>query len=257
MSVSLEQRIAAVLGGGAITSADLADLIAATDKAAAAAAAEAEAERAKALDISQPVDLTKVHGAMERAAITGERLRAALPRLWARFDEITSQEYAAQWRANYDEVAIVRDALAAELLETYPAIVATISDLMTRIEACDREASRINGSEPSGEQRRLRAVELEARNLANFTRGVPSITDELKLPHWETPSGLAWPPPVPIDPARFAPVPFNRRYSADWAQVKEEESRAVREQQEREAAEREAKALENYRGLRWWERERA
>jgi hypothetical protein len=37
----------------------------------------------------------------------------------------------------------------------------------------------------------------------------------------------------------------------------DEEQRAVRERPEREAAEREAKALENYHGPRWWEGERA
>lgn len=255
MSKSLEQRIAAALGDGAITSSALGDLIAETDKA--AAAATAEAERAKALDVTQQVDLTKVHSAMERAAITAERFRSALPRLWSRFDQITSEEYATQWHADCDEVATVRDKLAAELVELYSPFVERIADLMTRITEADKQVSRVNGSAPSGEPRRLCVVELRARGLDSFTRSVPSITDELRLPHWETPDGLAWPPPVSIDPARFAPVPFNRRYSADWAQAKEEEARAVRERQEREAAEREAKALENYRGPRWWERERA
>jgi hypothetical protein len=194
---------------------------------------------------------------MESAAFTPDRLRTVLPRLQQRLQEVQAQEYAAQWRADFDEAATVRDALAAELLEVYSPFVERITDLMSRIGACDREAARVNGSAPSGEPRRLCVVELRARGLDSFTRSVPSITDELRLPHWETPDGLAWPPPVSIDPARFAPVPFNRRYSADWAQAKEEEARAVRERQEREAAEREAKALENYRGPRWWERERA
>jgi hypothetical protein len=43
----------------------------------------------------------------------------------------------------------------------------------------------------------------------------------------------------------------------DWWRVKEEEARAVRERQEREAAEQEAKARENCHGPRWWEGERA
>ena len=55
--MSLEQRIAAALrsqddGGSAITSSDLEDLIAETDKAAAASAAEADAMRATALNAS-------------------------------------------------------------------------------------------------------------------------------------------------------------------------------------------------------------
>ena len=43
----------------------------------------------------------------------------------------------------------------------------------------------------------------------------------------------------------------------DWWQVKEEAARALRERQEREAAEQEAKARENWHGPRWWEGERA
>jgi len=232
-------------------------LIAETDKAAAASAAESDTMRAKALDVEQEVDLASVHAAMERASITAQRLRAAMPRLWAKFDQITSQEAAEKWHAECDEVAIVRDNLAAELQEFYPPVVERLADLMTRIAACDEEITRIGVNAPSGEPRRLQKVELAARGLDRFTRSVPSITDELRLPHWETPSGLAWPPPVPIDPARFAPVPFDRRYSPDWWQVKEEEARALRERQEREAAEKEAKQRESWRGPRWWERERA
>jgi hypothetical protein len=42
---------------------------------------------------------------------------------------------------------------------------------------------------------RLREVELVARNLQNFTREQPSITNELRLPDWDQPAKLAWPPP--------------------------------------------------------------
>ena len=31
-----------------------------------------------------------------------------------------------------------------------------------------------------------------------------------------------WPPPRPFDPASFAPVPFDRRLSAEWGLVQEE-----------------------------------
>jgi hypothetical protein len=48
-----------------------------------------------------------------------------------------------------------------------------------------------------------------------------------------------------------------RRYTGNWWQVLQEEALALREQEAREAAEREAKALENYHGPRWWKGERA
>ena len=57
---------------------------------------ELVAMRATALDVEQEVDLAVVHSAMKRASIAAQRLRAAMPRLWARFDQITSQEAAAK-----------------------------------------------------------------------------------------------------------------------------------------------------------------
>jgi hypothetical protein len=67
-----------------------------------------------------------------------------------------------------------------------------------------------------------------------------------------------WPPNRPIDPALFTPVAVDRRRFSDrWWEVQQEEAQVLREQEAREAAEREAKARENYHGPRWWEGERA
>ncbi len=44
----------------------------------------------------------------------------------------------------------------------------------------------------------------------------------------------------------FTPLPFDRRYSADWALLKEEEERALRDKRDKEAKEQEAEALQNY-----------
>jgi len=77
------------------------------------------------------------------------------------------------------------------------------------------------------------------------------------LPAFEPGQLPAWPPPQPFDAARFAPVPFDRRYSAEWGLVWEEEARAARERQEREEAEREAKAIESQHGPVWWKSKRA
>jgi hypothetical protein len=68
-------------------------------------------------------------------------------------------------------------------------------DVLTRKKACDVEVSRINASAPAGVAPRLREVELVARNIQNFTRDQPSITNELQLPDWDQPAKLAWPPP--------------------------------------------------------------
>jgi hypothetical protein len=81
--------------------------------------------------------------------------------------------------------------------------------------------------------------------LANNQKAI--LTEELQLPVFERdpdqPS-LAWAPPRPLDPALFAPVSFDRRYSAEWWWVNEEEACALRERQDREAAAQAAEALE-------------
>ena len=48
-----------------------------------------------------------------------------------------------------------------------------------------------------------------------------------------------------------------RLYTGEWWKVREEQEAAERAKRKREAAEQEAKALENYHGPRWWEKERA
>jgi hypothetical protein len=45
-----------------------------------------------------------------------------------------------------------------------------------------------------------------------------------------------------------------RLYSDRWREVKQEQELAAAEREAREEKEREAKALENYHGPRWWER---
>ena len=152
---------------------------------------------------------------------------------------------------------ITRDELAKEYAATYPKVVAQLVDLFVRAEEVDKEVSRVNGSAPAGERRRLAQVELAARNLESFSTADPSIAKAVQLPDWEHSAKMAWPPPRPLVTAWLAPLTADRRYSGDWWQVKEEEARALRERQEREAAEQAAKALENYHGPRWWKRERA
>jgi len=259
MNTTLEQRITTALKADDVKSEDLVALNVETEAAVAAADEAATKTREQALDPLISPDETKARAAMESAAFTRDRLRTVLPRLQQRLQDVQAQEYATRWHADCDEAAIVRDKLAAELQEFYAPVAERLADLMSRIATCDEEVTRIGGNAPSGERRRLAKVELAARNLASFTRAVPSIVDTLCLPPW-SPGAPEWPMARPFNAtiaAACAPRPFDRRYSPDWWQVKEEEARALREQQERDAAEREAKALENYRGPRWWERERA
>jgi hypothetical protein len=57
----------------------------------------------------------------------------------------------------------------------------------------DKEVSRINVYAPDGEHRRLRPVELEARNLTQFTRDNPSLSQTVQLWNWNSSGKSLWP----------------------------------------------------------------
>jgi hypothetical protein len=92
----------------------------------------------------------------------------------------------------------------------------------------DEEVSRVNGSAPPNEHRRLLGVELTARGLESFSTADPPIAKAVQLPDWAHRARMVLPPPRAFDPASFAPVPFDRRLSADWYRL-QEEGRSVRE----------------------------
>jgi hypothetical protein len=98
--------------------------------------------------------------------------------------------------------------LAKEFAEFYQGMVAKAVDLYQRIEACDRESDRINLNAPDNELRRLRGVELVARNLDAFSRSQPSIVKTCVLPEWENSSENAWPP----KPALWPPTSSRRSH---------------------------------------------
>jgi len=83
--------------------------------------------------------------------------------LQARFTELQAAEYAARWEPDFEQVEGRRNELAREYAATYPRLAAQFVDLFERIEAVDKEVSRINGSAPEGEHRRLRQTGNAAR----------------------------------------------------------------------------------------------
>jgi hypothetical protein len=229
----LEKRITAALVD-ATTSAELAALIEATETAIVTADAAADAERERALDPLVSPDAGKARAAMDHAAFTRDRLHTVLPRLKQRLQKVQAAEYAARWQADYERVQAKRDVLAAEYAQLYPKLVSQITDLFGRAAECDRNVARINGSAPRGEHRRLREVELMARNLERFTRDEPSITKELKLPDWDQPTKLAWPPHRPSNWSSVTPAMHHP--GADWHSEIEARNLARRQESERVAA---------------------
>jgi hypothetical protein len=145
---ALEQRITNAFSER-IASSEIAKLIAETEKAITAAEADAEHARVKALDPIASPDPVKARAAMEDAAFTRDRLRTVLPRLQKLLKQVEAEEYAAAWEAEYEKIKAVRDELAAEMHEVYPAAVAQLTDLFQRAAEVDRECTRINRAAPS------------------------------------------------------------------------------------------------------------
>jgi predicted transcriptional regulator len=183
VSTTLEQRVATALVADT-TSADLTALIAETEAAIIQVDATANAERTKALDPVLSPDAKAAREAMVAAEFDHERLHTLLPRLEQRLQQVEAAEYAARWQLDFDQVAAKRDELASKYAELYPKLTAELVDLFHRAEAVNKEVSRVNGSAPAGEHRRLGEVELAARDLESFNTADPSIAKAVQLPDW-------------------------------------------------------------------------
>jgi hypothetical protein len=263
---TLEQNVAAALSAADVKSSDLADLIAETESAIATADKTAEEERAKALDPALSPDPKAAREAMQDAEFSRDRLKTLLPRLQARHKQLQAKEYEARWYAELEEVEAKRDALVEEL-RVYPAMVAKLVDILSRIPAIDAEVSRINGSAPSGVKDRLLKVEQQARGVEGFgvsgawdPRGLLSLAADLKLPKFEEDGNryqYSWPPPQPNLALQIAAIrtdPFIISEAAKGTYIKERDRRVMEdnrrqiaeaEQRQREFEERQRKELES------------
>ena len=246
----IEERIASTLAAADdVKSADLAALIQEVETAAQAADEAATKAREAALDPAVVVDAAKVGAAVASAALTRDRLQAALPRLQEQLKQAREREYVAAWREDYAAVKAKRDATAQMLRERYPAIVDELVTLMTNIAIIDKEVSRVNLAAPYGDHPRLRGTELTARGLDRFMQPEVSIPQELRLPTFHRDDGpvLAWPPREPslaetyvLPPAFLVPVDVEQERLEGNRRRHEENARldALYEKREREAAQR-------------------
>lgn len=239
--MTLEQRIATALSSNT-RSADLAALTAETESAITQVETTAGAEKEKALNPALSPDPRAARLAMEDAAFAATRLRKLLPRLQQKLHQVAAAEERARWLADYERVKVKIDQAAKKFAE-YPELAARLIEIFREAEAVDQEVSRVDGSAPAGEHRRLRGVELIARGLESFTRDSPSIAETVQLPDWQDSNRMTWPPPQPLLAAVYAammvPQYDPRRYSADWAAAMEEDN-ARRAANERRWAEEEA-----------------
>lgn len=255
-TLTLDQRIANFLANGVAeaSSEEIAKLLHQTKQAAAKSQQAAEAEAERALDPTN-LDPEKSRTLAEKLRFEHERLSRAIPLLEQQLRQAQARAYATQWNDEFEQVETERDALAEELTATYPDLVAKLVDLLDRIEACDREVDRVNGSAPSGDhRRRLLGVELTARGLNSFSATNPSLTANLKLPNPGDTRSLAYPPEqvnvMGLQMAAAASALAAKSaglHTSDWAaarelQIAEEQRKADQRQAEIDRKEAEAKA---------------
>jgi hypothetical protein len=176
-------------------------LITEVEQAVAWAADAAAKARGRALDpVLAASQVAAAHREMEDAAFRGERLQAAVTKLRERLEQVKAQEEDERRRLAYEKAKADRDRLAEELARVYPPIAAQLADLLTRIDANDREIEHINAHAlPSGAERLL-VAELVARGLEGFVKNsmsIPQITKQLRLPPFKfnVHEPYAWPRP--------------------------------------------------------------
>jgi len=194
-TADLESRIAAAFADGA-ESTTVAALIKETEHAAHVAELLAERYRTRALDPVQPKTVVTVARRLAAdSEFARDRLRSCTARLGDRLTELLAAEENQRRRAIWDRVTAQRDVLAAELRDVYPACVLTLTDLLARIEANNRDCASL--LPPSGMGRPLDA-ERVARGSGGVVNGVEmlSIVRDVRLPAFErSPEPYAWPPP--------------------------------------------------------------
>jgi hypothetical protein len=223
---SLDARIAQALNGSGKTSSDdLQTLRADIVQAIADADQIAGAERNKSLEPStSPQDAEAAAQRVTFAELQRERYQIALPRIRERLREVLQREYAERWQVDHDKVATQRNA-SAENFQRLPELFAQIVTIFRDAADIDKEVDRVNAVAPDGAVR-LATVEKFARNLAAFTRTVPSLAAVTLLHDWKT-SEQIWPPKKPPLASYFAPAPAHpgARWHEHLGQAQEQQRR--------------------------------
>jgi hypothetical protein len=94
-------------------------------------------------------DVIVARRAMDDAGFVRDRLAEAAKRLGVRVDELKALEKARAQRAEHEQVLAERNRLAGEMERMAEPIV-QIADLVSKIEACDREVGRLNATSALG-----------------------------------------------------------------------------------------------------------
>jgi hypothetical protein len=181
--------------------------------------------RERGLDPLEVLDANVARGMIETATFELERLQALLPRLQNRYAEIRASEEAAIWDREYNEAERRYLCLAEELASLYIAHAEPLVDLFRRIVETEEKYGYLNATAPQGEHRRLKNIELLARQLDSFSRDMPSILKDCTLPVWTNSSEKMW-PPKPVSMATRLGMSSPWHPLGDWANPRYIEQRA-------------------------------
>jgi hypothetical protein len=231
-NLTIEQRIVVALRD-AIKSDAVAALIEEVEVAAAAADTAATKAHEDALDPAVVVDTAKVASEVAAATLTRDRLRAALPRLRARYTEIRHQEDVAKWKAEADELEPRGVALLDGFAEFYPEMAKRIASHLDDMRAFDKQVDDLNRRRPNG--------------VPALSRSTPALAKDLRIPSPYTTGELWWPPPQPNLALQYLatmpPDPFNIAEAAKGTYI-DARNRRVLEDNRRQIAEAEQRQRE-------------
>lgn len=231
MSEPLEQRVVGALSDGDATASGVAALLAEAANAAQEAETAARTARERAFDPLVSPNISKARAAAEDAALARDRLQGLLPRLQTRLEDLQAAEHAAAWQDDYENVRAAVEAEAHRFREI-ERLFAAILERLAGAAALQPDIDRVNRTAPAGEPKRLKSVELTARQLDTFSTDSPSLARELRIPEWIVSCRLAFPrrvaPTITVAPQLGA--------DADWADSLRQRGQAVREESERVAA---------------------
>jgi hypothetical protein len=197
--------------------------------------AEEEAARAKeaALDPTQTPDPVAARAAAEDTALSVGRLRTLHARLLRHTTAVAEAARLRRWQHEFRDLKKERDELVGEFAQVYPTACAQLADLFTRVVAFDQRAFKLHESRPAGVKLHLEGVELSARRLEAFSRGVPSLMTVVQL--FALDGKRVWPPVVPRDMSLFAPVvPAGPARGPDWWRPEVQAARAAEAKAEAE-----------------------
>lgn len=164
-------------------------------------AAEAEAKRLRE-HVKSPLleraEINQAVAAAQSAELDAERLRRGQDLISERLATAKSAEAQAKRKDDYMRVVAERNAVATEIRETYPKLVAQYVGLCERIMASNEEVERINRDRPDGLPP-LDTAEATARGFSD--KGGLAVAASLNsfritqgiLPAMES-SQVAWPP---------------------------------------------------------------